>query len=107
MGSLARVVIDETFDAEVLRAGQPVLAEFWATWCGPCRRLAPYVEALASEYAGRLTVVTIDIDEAPVTARRYGIMSVPTVMTFRDGEATGALPGPSRAALRRLAEELS
>jgi thioredoxin 1 len=84
---------DETFDDEVLGAPVPVLVEFVARWCGPCRVMGPLVERLAEEQAGRLKVVTVDTDDSPGIARRYGIRGVPTVLAFRDGERVGSHTG--------------
>ena len=78
-------VTEETFDAEVLRCEQPVLVDFWATWCGPCRMIAPILDELAEEYSGRAKVCKVNVDEQPELARRFGIMSIPTVMVFKNG----------------------
>lgn len=86
-------VTEQTFDAEVLRADLPVLADFWAAWCGPCRMIAPIVEDLAREYAGKLKVAKIDVDENPDLASRYGIMSIPTLGLFRGGELVKRIVG--------------
>ena len=79
-------VNDANFDAEVLRSDQPVLVDFGATWCGPCKALAPIVAAIADENVGKLKVAVIDIDASPGVAQRYGIRSAPTVLLFRGGE---------------------
>ena len=79
-------VNDDNFAAEVLQADKPVLVDFGATWCGPCKQLAPIVEQLAGEYSGRLKVAVIDVEDAKETAMRYGVMSVPTLLFFRGGE---------------------
>ncbi len=85
---------DETnFELEVLKASGPVLIDFHATWCGPCKVLAPIVEKLAVEYEGKLKVGKIDIDAAPALAAKYGIRSVPTVMVFEGGEKKAAHTG--------------
>ena len=78
-------VNDKTFDAEVLKSDTPVLVDFTATWCGPCKALAPVVDKLADEAAGRYKVVAVDIDESPAIASRYGVRGVPTVMAFKGG----------------------
>lgn len=77
---------DDTFAELVLGADRPVLVEFWATWCPPCRQLAPILDAIAAEYAGRLTVAKIDMDVSPRTALAYQVMAAPTMLLVRDGE---------------------
>ena len=77
----------ENFDQVVLQAREPVLVDFWATWCGPCRMLAPVVAELAEEKAGELTVGKVNVDEAPELAARFGIISIPTLILFRNGES--------------------
>jgi thioredoxin 1 len=76
---------DGNFDQVVLQTAAPVLVDFWAEWCGPCRRLAPAIEALAEEYTTRARVVKLNVDAGPATARRYGIQGIPTLILFRDG----------------------
>ncbi|MFF1923841.1 thioredoxin [Streptomyces sp. NPDC058221] len=101
-------VTDETFDAEVLGAGLPVLVEFTADWCGPCRRLAPVLSAVAGEQAGRLKVVQIDVDHNPEITGRYAVLSMPTLMVFRSGEPVKSMVGarPKRRLLQELEEVL-
>ena len=84
---------DADFDAQVLKSQTPVMVEFLATWCGYCRRFEPTVQAIASEYAGRIRVGKLDIDKSPATARRYGIDGTPTVMLFKDGKVVGTIDG--------------
>lgn len=86
-------VTDENFDQEVLQADLPVLVDFWAAWCGPCRMVAPVVEEIASDYAGRLKVAKLNVDENRSTAAKYGIMSIPTLLVFRDGEIKARVIG--------------
>lgn len=98
-----KVFNDLNFDSEVLKAQGPVLVDFTATWCGPCRRLAPIVEELAGELAGRVTVGKLDIDESQLTAQKFGVRSVPTVMVFKDGARVGQQVGlASKAKLLEL-----
>lgn len=85
-------VTEETFDAEVLRCEQPVLVDFWATWCGPCRMMAPVVEELAAEHP-EYKFGKINVDEQPELAGEYRIMSIPTLMVFRGGQATAVKVG--------------
>ncbi|MFE3515578.1 thioredoxin [Streptomyces sp. NPDC059166] len=101
-------VTDTTFDAEVLGAGLPVLVEFTADWCGPCRQLAPVLGAIAGEEAGRLKIVQIDVDRNPETASRYAVLSMPTLMVFRDGEPVKSMVGarPKRRLLQELEDVL-
>ncbi|MBT2466512.1 thioredoxin fold domain-containing protein [Streptomyces sp. ISL-66] len=98
-------VTDADFEAEVLaERGRPVLVEFTADWCGPCRQLAPVLSAIAAEEADRLKVVQIDADSNPTTLTRYGVLSMPTLLVFRDGEPVRQLVGAR--AKRRLLQEL-
>lgn len=83
----------DNFDSEVLGAAQPVLVDFWASWCGPCRMFAPIVEEFAAEQAGKVTVGKVNIDEEPELANRFGVMSIPTAILFKGGEAAGTLVG--------------
>jgi thioredoxin 1 len=92
MGSVAELT-DDTFDAEVLQSAKPVLVDFWAPWCGPCRMIAPVVEELASENAERAKFVKINIDESPGTAQNYGVSSIPTLMVFKGGDVVERLVG--------------
>jgi thioredoxin 1 len=84
---------DANFDAEVLQSQTPVLVDFWAPWCGPCRMIAPSVEQLSAEYAGKLKVAKVNIDENEATAARFGIRSIPTLLIFKGGEVANQLVG--------------
>ena len=77
---------DQNFASEVLQAAGPVLVDFSATWCGPCKKLEPVVDQIAAEYAGRVKVVKVDVDQSQATAAKYAVMSVPTLIFFRDGQ---------------------
>ena len=85
----------ETFKTEVLESAQPVLVDFFATWCGPCRMLAPTVEDIAADYEGKIKVVKADVDEMPEISMEYGIMSIPTLVVFKDGQVAGKMVGVS------------
>jgi thioredoxin 1 len=89
-------VSDSSFDAEVLGATEPVLVDFWAEWCGPCKMIAPFLDELAGEMAGRVTVAKVNIDENPQTPRKYNVRGIPTMILFKDGKVAatkiGALP---------------
>ena len=84
---------DANFEAEVLNSDQPVLVDFWATWCGPCRTIAPTIEELASDYDGRARVVKLDVDNNPQTAMKYGIRSIPSLLFFKDGRPVDQMVG--------------
>ena len=89
---------EETFEQEVLKAAVPVLVDFWAVWCGPCKMIAPIVEELAGEYQGKVKIGKLDVDNNPGVASKYGIRSIPTLLIFKGGkkvdEIVGAVPKP-------------
>jgi thioredoxin 1 len=93
MSSNVPEVTDATFEADVLNSEKPVVVDFWAEWCGPCRMVAPEIEKLATKYAGAVEVRKLDVDANPQTAMRYGIMSIPTVAIFEPGQAPKAAVG--------------
>ena len=84
---------DDTFESNVLKAPGPVLVDFWAEWCGPCKQIAPALEEISSEMSDRLTVVKINIDENPNTPSKYGVRGIPTMMVFKDGQVAGTKVG--------------
>ena len=103
MSTLSHVT-DDTFDAEVLKSGKPVLVDFWAEWCGPCRMVAPVLEEIAKEHGDKIEIVKLNIDENPATAAKYGVVSIPTMNLYKDGEVVKQIIGakPKGAILKDL-----
>ena len=101
-----RAVTDETFEAEVLKSSKPVIVDYWAEWCGPCRQVSPVLEEIASEHGDKIDVVKLNIDEYPAISQRYKIMAIPTMSVFKDGEVVKQIVGakPKAALLRELAD---
>ncbi len=108
MGESTITLSDTTFDEEINGASTPVLVDFWAEWCGPCKTIAPILDEIASEQDGKLTVAKLNVDDAPSIARRFGVMSIPTLILFKDGEPAKRVVGakPKAALLNELAEHL-
>ena len=90
---MALQITDASFDEVVLKSDKPVLVDFWATWCGPCRMLGPVIEELATEYEGRVVVGQVDVDNNQEFAAKYGVRNIPTVLVFKDGEVVGRQVG--------------
>jgi thioredoxin len=86
-------ITDDNFDTEVIKSENPVLIDFWATWCGPCRAIAPIVEELADEYQGKIKIGKLDVDNNQQTAIKYGVRSIPTILIFKNGEVTETIIG--------------
>ncbi len=106
--SNAQAVNAENFEQEVLKSDIPVLVDFWAPWCGPCKALAPTIDDVANETAGRLKVVKLDIDEAPGVAAKYGVQSIPTLILFKKGDIVEQLVGmmPKQNIMQKVAPHI-
>ena len=100
---MAAQVNDAGFDAEVLKDALPVLVDFWAPWCGPCRAIAPVIEELAQEFEGKVKILKMNVDETPGTPSKYGIRAIPTLILFKNGEVVEQVTGAvSKASLKQM-----
>jgi thioredoxin len=101
-------VTDETFEADVLKNDKPVLVDYWAEWCGPCKMVAPVLDAIAEEHGDKLDIVKLNVDDNPVITQKYGILNIPTLGVFKNGEVVKELVGArsKSALLRELADFL-
>jgi thioredoxin 1 len=106
MSENVKAVSDSNFEADVLRVEQPVLVDFWAEWCAPCRMLAPTVDAVAEKYSGRAHVVKVNVDENPNVSQKYGIKGIPTLILFKGGKEEERIVGAtSKDAIARLIDK--
>jgi thioredoxin 1 len=102
-------ITDADFEQEILHANVPVLVDFWATWCGPCKTIAPFVEELATELEGKLKVAKLDVDNNQQTAMKFGIRSIPTLLVFKDGKVVEQIVGaaPKKVLLDKISKHLN
>ena len=104
MGANTTVLTDSNFDEQIKTAAEPVLVDFWAEWCGPCKTIAPILDEIGAEYAGKIRIAKVNIDEALAVSQRFEVMSIPTLILFRDGEPQTRIIGAKPKA--QLLEEL-
>lgn len=105
--SLLLEVTDSNFDQAVLKSDQPVLVDFWAIWCGPCKALSPIVDELAAAYSGRIKVGKMDIDSNPATPQRYGVRGIPTVLIFKNGQVQEQIVGAGIGVREKIEKALN
>jgi thioredoxin 1 len=104
--NMSKHVTDATFEVDVIKSGAPVLVDFWAEWCGPCRAIAPSLEELGTEFAGKLDIVKVNIDENPLTPTQYGVRGIPTLILFKDGKPAATQVGAApKSALKAFIEK--
>lgn len=107
MAGMALQVSEETFETEVLKSSLPTLVDFWAPWCGPCKAISPVIEELAHEYAGKIKLVKVNVDDNPGVAAQYGIRAIPTLIFFKDGKLVNQITGAvSKASLDQALQKL-
>jgi thioredoxin 1 len=105
---MAHAVTDQTFDAEVMKSSTPVLVDFWAPWCGPCKAMNPVLEELEQEYAGKLKIAKVNVDENMDVSGRYSIMSIPTFLMVKDGKVVGQVIGArSKADMKKEIDKIA
>ena len=106
MSEHVKEVSDSNFESDVLKSDKPVLVDFWAQWCAPCRMLAPTVEAVAQSYEGKATVVKLNVDDNPAVSQRYGIKGIPTLILFREGKEVERVVGAtSKESITRMIDK--
>lgn len=100
------ILKDSTFEQEVLKSDTPVLVDFWAVWCGPCKAIAPFVDDLATKYKGKLKVAKMDVDENQAVAQQYGIRSIPTLLFFKGGKVVDTVIGSDKTKLEQSVQKV-
>ncbi|MFA5521620.1 MAG: thioredoxin TrxA [Castellaniella sp.] len=106
MSDSIKTITDASFQADVLESAQPVLVDYWAEWCGPCKMIAPILEQAAGDYQGRVTIAKLNVDDNPDTAAKFGVRGIPTLMLFKDGKAVATKVGAlSKAQLSAFLDE--